>query len=92
MPRIANQDNSRLAIRVRPVDKALIMRAIALTQTDITGFMLRTALREAQSIIDEHEHVKLSDRDSLLVLDLLENPPGPNAKLRKAARAMPKRA
>jgi uncharacterized protein (DUF1778 family) len=58
----------------------------------MTTFILRTALREAQSVIDEHERVKLTKRDSRLVLELLENPPAPNAKLRKAARAMPARS
>ena len=51
----------------------------------------RIALREAQSVIEEHEHVKLTHRDSLKVLELLANPPAPNAKLRKAARAIRKR-
>jgi uncharacterized protein (DUF1778 family) len=68
------------------------MRAVALAQTDMTGFILRTALREAQLVIKEHEQVKLSERDSLRVLELLENPPPPNAKLRKAVRAMPERS
>ncbi len=83
---------SRLAVRVRPVDKAIIKRAAALAQTDMTTFILQTVLREAQSVIDEHERFKLSQRDSQLVMELLENPPAPNAKLRKAARAMPARS
>jgi uncharacterized protein (DUF1778 family) len=44
-------------------------------------------LQEARSVIKENERIKLTGRDSLLVLRLLENPPAPNAKLRKAARA-----
>jgi uncharacterized protein (DUF1778 family) len=68
------------------------MRAVVLAQTDMTDFILRTALREAQLVIEEHGRVKLSPRDSQRVLDLLENPPAPNAKLRKAARALPKRS
>jgi uncharacterized protein (DUF1778 family) len=92
MPRAAVDDNNRVALRVRPADKALIMRAVALEQTDMTTFILRTALREAQSVIEEHERVKLTQRDSLLVMELLEHPPAPNAKLRKAARAMPERS
>ena len=90
MPRAAIDDNSRVALRVRTEDKALIMRAVALAQTDMTEFILRTALREARLVIEEHERVKLSQRDSARVLDLLENPPAPNAKLRKAARSLPK--
>ncbi len=91
MPRAAVKDNSRVALRIRAADKAVIMRAVALAQTDMTEFILRTALREAQLVIEEHEQVKLSKCDSLRVLELLENPPPPNAKLRKAARAMPER-
>ncbi len=92
MPRAAVNDNSRIALRVRPADKALIQRAIALEQTDMTDFIIRTALREAQSVIDAHERLKLTRRDSLLVMRLLENPPPPNAKLLKAARAMLERS
>jgi len=91
MPRSAVNENSRLALRIRPADKAVLLRAVALEGTDLTDFVLRTALREAQAVIEEHEQVKLSKRDSLRVLELLENPPAPNAKLRKAARAMPER-
>ena len=92
MPRTTVNDNSRVALRVRPADKALIMRAVAITQTDMTDFILRTALKEAKSVIEENERVKLTPRDSRLVLDLLENPPTPNAKLRKAARMLPERS
>jgi len=34
------------------------------------------------------EHLELSIRDSLKVLDLLKNPPLPNAKLKASARAL----
>lgn len=91
-PGPANKDNSRVALRIRATDKAVIMRAVAMAQTDMTDFILRAALREAQSVIEEHERVKLTRRDSLLVLNLLEDSPAPNAKLRKAARAMPERS
>jgi uncharacterized protein (DUF1778 family) len=41
-------------------------------------------------VIEESERILLSERDSLLVLNLLENPPAPNAKLRAAIAALPK--
>jgi uncharacterized protein (DUF1778 family) len=34
------------------------------------------------------EQVSLSQRDSRLVIELLQNPPAPNDKLRKAARTL----
>ena len=78
-------------MRIRAEEKALLLRAVALKHTDLTDFVLRHALRAAKSVIEEADHVRLSERDSLLVLDLLENPPAPNARLRAAAKALPKR-
>lgn len=91
MPRAVIEDNSRLSLRIKPEDKAVLMRAVALEHTDLTDFVVRTALRAARELIDRAEHVRLSERDTLRVLDLLENPPAPNARLRRAARALTKR-
>jgi uncharacterized protein (DUF1778 family) len=90
MPRVAVDDNKRMQLRVRPEQKATLMRAAALRNTDLTDFVLQLAMREAKAVIEEAERTRLSERDSLLVLDLLENPPAPNAKLRAAIAAMPK--
>ena len=38
MPRAIVEDNSRLALRVRPDDKVTLMRAVALEHTDMTDF------------------------------------------------------
>lgn len=88
MPRIAVEDNSRMSLRVRPEEKATLMRAVALKHTDLTDFVLHHALLAAKAVIEEAEHISLSERDSVRVLNLLEHPPTPNAKLRDAARAL----
>jgi len=64
------------------------MRACALTHTDLTDFILGHVLSAADEVIDRAERVVLSERDSLRVLDLLEQPSAPNARLLKAARAL----
>ncbi len=92
MPRIAVEDNSRMSLRIRADEKAILMRAVALKHTDLTDFVLRHALRAAKAVIAEADHVRLSGRDSLRVLDLLENPPKPNARLLAAAKALPHRS
>jgi uncharacterized protein (DUF1778 family) len=92
MPRAIVEDNSRLALRVRADDKATLMRAVALEHTDMTDFILRHALDAARKVIEQAEHVTLSKRDSLRVLDVLQNPPAPNAKLKAAARRLPRHA
>ena len=91
MPRVAVEDNDRMSMRVRAKEKAMLLRAAALENTDLTDFVLQHALRSAKAVIEEAEHVRLSERDSLRVLELLESPPKPNAKLVAAARALPKK-
>jgi uncharacterized protein (DUF1778 family) len=90
MPRLAVEDNSRMSLRISAEEKTLLLRAVALSRTDLTDFVLRHALLAAKAVIEEADRVKLSERDSFRVLDLLENPPAPNAKLLAAARALPK--
>ena len=91
MPRIAVEDSRRMSLRIRPEEKALLLRAVALNHTDLTDFVIRNALRAARAVIEKADHLQLSERDSLRVLHLLEHPPAPNAKLLAAARALPKR-
>lgn len=89
MPRVAVDDNKRLNLRVTTVAKSKLVRAAALRHTNMTDFVTQTALREAEAVIAASEVVTLSERDSLCVLNLLEYPPAPNAKLRAAIAAMP---
>jgi uncharacterized protein (DUF1778 family) len=92
MPRVAVEDNSRISLRIHAEEKALLLRAVALQRTDLTDFVVRHALKAAKDVIREADHIQLTERDSLLVLDLLENPPAPNARLLTAAQALPERA
>jgi uncharacterized protein (DUF1778 family) len=89
MSRSFVEDNNRLALRVRPDDKAILMRAVAIEHTDMTNFVLRHALEAARRVISRTERLALSERDSLRVLDALETPPLPNARLLAAASRLP---
>jgi len=80
-------DSGRVELRLRREDKAVLVRAAALERLDLTSFILRAALPRAQAAISEAEKLTLSERDSLRVLDLLENPPAPPERLVRAARA-----
>jgi len=91
MPRAAVEDNSRLSLRIPAEHKALLLRAVTLQRTDLTEFVLQHALRAATEVIEQSERLRLSERDSARVLELLEQPPEPNARLLAAARALPQR-
>lgn len=86
MPRQATEGN-RIELRIKAEEKALLARAAALEHLDLTGFILRRVLPEARAVIDRAERLALSERDSLKVLDLLEHPPKPTARLKRAAKA-----
>lgn len=88
MPRAAIENN-RYAMRMSAAEKARLMRAAALEQTDLKNFILRSALEAAENVIDRAEVLKLSERDTRRLLDLLDNPPPPDARLIAAARALP---
>ncbi len=90
MPRVAVQDSERMNLRVKSDQKARLLRAASLRNTDLTDFVLRLALREADAVIDEAERLNVSRRDQARLMDLLENPPAPNDKLRAAAAALPR--
>jgi len=90
MPRIAVDNNKRMHLWVQPRQKTMLLRAASLRNTDLTDFVLQSALREAKRVIEGAERITLSGRDSLIVLKLLEKPPAPNARLRKALASFPK--
>jgi len=90
MPRVPVENNDRMSLRIAAEEKALLVRAAALQHTNLTEFVIRNAVANAREVIEQSERLDLSERDSLQILDLLENPPEPNEKLMAAAFAMPK--
>jgi uncharacterized protein (DUF1778 family) len=90
MPQIPAETNDRMSLRIASNEKSLLMRAAALQHTNLTEFVLRNVMSAARKIIDENERLELTKKDSLHILDLLDNPPTPNDKLMAAAFAMPK--
>jgi len=81
MPRVAVDDNKRMQLRVRPEQKATLMRAAALRNTDLTDSSFSSPCARpkrdrgsgANSVIGKRQPAGAG---------LLENPPAPNAKLR----------
>jgi uncharacterized protein (DUF1778 family) len=86
MPRTLT-DNGRIELRLRPEDKATLTRAAAINHLDLTGYILEAMLPKAKADIDDAEQLKLSERDSLRVLALLENPASAPERLVQAAKA-----
>jgi uncharacterized protein (DUF1778 family) len=78
-----------MSLRIAASAKSRLLRAASLRNTDLTSFVTESALREAEAVIAEAEALKVSEEDHLRILDLLENPPKPNERLRAAIAALP---
>lgn len=89
MARSKVEDNLRLQLHVTPAHKARIARAAAIQHVDLTQFVTEAALHEADTVITEAEAVQVSERDFTRILELLDNPPAPNARLKAAIAALP---
>ena len=86
MPRAAAENTNRFPMRIPPAEKVRLMRAAALERTSLKDFVLRNALLAAEAVIEKAERVRLDEEQTRFMLDLLDNPPKPNAKLLAAAR------
>ena len=90
MPRVSVESNPRFTMEIPPMEKARLVRAASLEHTTLKDFMLRNALNAAEQVIDRAERITLSERDTRKVLDLLDNPREPNARLVAALKTMPR--
>ncbi len=58
--------------------------AAELSGTTLNSFVVHAALKEARRVIDREKTIYMSNRDAAMLLDLLDNPPEPNAALTRA--------
>jgi uncharacterized protein (DUF1778 family) len=75
-------------MQIPPAEKARLMRAAAIERTSLKDFVLRNALIAAEAVIEKAERISMDDEQTRFILNLLDNPPKPNAKLLSAAQAL----
>jgi uncharacterized protein (DUF1778 family) len=96
MPRSSNTSlkhitYERIYMRVLTDSKKSLLRAAALRGQSLTDFIMEAALQTAMQTIQDHEFIRLSSEASKQFSALLQNPPTPNANLKKAAQQYAKR-
>lgn len=82
--RAARED--RIELRATREEKRLLAAAAAYERLDLTSFIMRNVLPAARESVNRAERIVLSERDTVRVLNLLENPPAPSVALIAAAR------
>lgn len=78
--------NKRLDVRLPEGNKKLIEQAAGLLGQTVSAFTVTILVREAEQIVERFGMLRLSDRDRDAFLSALDNPPEPNARLRRAAK------
>ena len=78
----AKQD--RIGARVPRDVYETLCRAAELTGATVNQFLVQAALKEAQSVIEREEVIRLSARDWHWMLALTDAPPKPNKQLQAA--------
>lgn len=81
---LAKQD--RIGARVPHDVYETLCRAAELSGSTVNQFLVQSALKEAQSVIEREEIIRMSSRDWNWLLQLLDNPPKPNPKLKAAIK------
>jgi len=87
MPSTAHNRNGkkeRLEARVSPEQKRLFLRAASLDGSTLSEFVIATLQSVAKQTIQDHEILRLSERDRKFFVETLLHPPRPNQKLREA--------
>lgn len=81
---LAKQD--RIGARVPHDVYETLCRAAELSGATVNQFLVQSALKEAQAVIEREEIIRLSSRDWNWLLDLVDNPPKPNPRLKAAMK------
>ena len=86
MPATTTVREDRIELRTTKNEKRLLAQAAAYERLDVTSFIMRNVLPTARDVVDRAERIALSERDTVRVLELLENPPKPTPALMATAR------
>lgn len=77
-------DRTRLSARVPAHVQQRLEAAADLTGATVNQFMVQAALEKAEALLERERVTMLSARDAERLLELLDHPPPPNDKLRRA--------
>jgi uncharacterized protein (DUF1778 family) len=80
----ATLDRGRITARVPLAIQQTLETAASLTGATLNQFIVQTALREAERIIEQERVIRLSARDTQAFIAALDRPLPPNAALKAA--------
>lgn len=83
---VSIEERGRITARVPHKVQKVLLQAAGLQGATLNQFLVQAALSEARRVIERSRVIRLTGADAAFLLDLLEKPPAPSARLRKALR------
>ncbi|HEV3339124.1 MAG TPA: DUF1778 domain-containing protein [Pirellulales bacterium] len=71
---------TRISVRIKPAQKALIARAARLQRTTLTEFVLENALHAASQLVAEEKHFEMTSDQFRRFCRALDAPPAKSLK------------
>jgi len=87
MSRATEEARKRITARVPDNVRVTLEQAAELLGATVNQFVVQTAYQEAQRVIERESVIRLSQKDAMKVLSLLDHPPKPNQRLKQAVKA-----
>ena len=75
---------ARLVARVSKDIQHTIQKAASYSGATISQFLIDSAVEKARTVINDFEVIKLSNDAATRMMQILDNPPEPNANLKRA--------
>ena len=71
---------TRISLRIKPAQKALLVRAAQLQRSTLTEFVLENALHAASQLVAEEKHFEMTAEQFQRFFRALDAPPARNLK------------
>lgn len=88
---LLTEERGRITARVPQKVQDTLQQAAEMMGATLNQFVVQAALSEARRVIERERVIHLSGTDVAFLMTLLEKPPAPNARLRKAFQAYKKK-
>jgi len=78
--------NEVIKLRIDSATQKLLEQARAYVNLDKSKFIRQSIQEKAQAVIAEHETTRFNKKDWAMFFSMIDNPPEPTARMKKAAK------
>ena len=88
---VSTEERGRITTRVPQNVQDTLQHAAELLGATLNQFVVQAALSEARRVIERDRVIHLTSSDAAFLMNLMDKPPAPNTRLRKAFQTYKKR-